>query len=321
VARRVAIGAAGTTTAFGIVATLKERWPTEVEVVAVDINERRLVASAALADSFTRGPAVADPGYADWLARFLVAEGIDLYVPLIDADIVTAAELAAAGETGAARVVAPPVDAARICLDKLATFEWLAEREIATPATWLPGDAPPAGADAGDLIVKPRHGLGSSGFRRLAAEAELAAAVAESDEELVVQSACEPPEVTIDAFRGVDGGFRAICRERLEVKAGVCTKAQVFESEELAALVGRIAADLEIRGPFCVQVMREGDRWSVTDLNARSGGGTRLSTAAGVDILAAAYADLLDLPLPADATAPLREDVFAVRQPSEYVVR
>jgi hypothetical protein len=67
--------------------------------------------------------------------------------------------------------------------------------------------------------------------------------------------------------------------------------------------------------------MREGDRWSVTDLNARSGGGTRLSTAAGVDILAAAYADLLDLPIPADATAPLGEDVLVVRQPSEYVVR
>jgi carbamoylphosphate synthase large subunit len=318
VARRVAIGAAGTTTAFGIVTTLKDRWPREVEVVAVDINERRLVASAALADSFVRSPPVADDGYRAWLSSFLTGAGIDLYVPLIDGDIVVAAEIAAAGEIGDAAVVAPPVDAARICLDKLATYEWLAELEIATPATWLPGSPPPGIDPAAGLVVKPRYGLGSTGFRRIGDEAE---AGTPGDEELVVQVACEPPEVTIDAFRAGDGRVRAVCRERLEVKAGVCTKARVFEDDGLAATVERIAAGLDMRGPLCAQVMREGDRWSVTDVNARSGGGTRLSGAAGVDILAAAYADLLDLPLEPGATALLEEDVFAVRQPSEYVVR
>jgi carbamoyl-phosphate synthase large subunit len=317
VARRVAIGAAGTTTAFGIVTTLKERWPREIEVVAVDINERRLVAGAALADSFTRGPAVAEDGYREWLAGFLVREGIELYVPLIDGDIVVAAELAAAGEIGDAAVLAPPVDAARICLDKLATYEWLVAREIATPATWLPGTPPASVAPRGGLVVKPRYGLGSTGFRHLADEAEVSA----GNEGLVVQVACEPPEVTVDAFRAGDGRVRAVCRERLEVKAGVCTKARVFEDDDLAAMLDRIATGLDVRGPLCAQVMREGDRWSVTDVNARSGGGTRLSTAAGVDLLAAAYADLLDLPLEPGATAPLEEDVFAVRQPSEYVVR
>jgi carbamoyl-phosphate synthase large subunit len=317
-AHRVAIGAAGTTTAFGIVTTLKERWPERVEVVAVDINERRLVAAAALADSFVQCPLTADPGYGDWLAAFLADAGIDLYVPLIDADIVLAAELAAAGRTGGARVVAPPPAEARICLDKLASAEWLAARGIATPATWLPG-ARPADAPAGELVVKSRFGHGSSGFRRISEEAE--ATGAEDAGELVVQAACERPEVTVDAYRGGAGEFRAVCRERLEVKAGVCTKARVFEDAGLAALTERIATDLNLRGPLCIQVMREGGRWSVTDVNARSGGGTRLSTAAGVDILAAAYADLLDLPLPADALAPLAADVFAVRQPSEYVVR
>ena len=317
-ATRVAIGAAGTTTAFGIVATLKERWPWQVEVVAVDINERRLVAAAALADSFVQCPLIADPGYGEWLPAFLADAGIDLYVPLIDADIVVAAELAAAGGTGQARVVAPPPAEARVCLDKLATCGWLAAREIVTPATWLPGERP-ADAPDGALVVKARFGHGSSGFRRIADEAE-ATSAADADE-LVVQSACESPEVTVDAYRGGAGEFRAVCRERLEVKAGVCTKARVFEDAEMAALTERIAIGLNLRGPLCIQVMREAGRWSVTDVNARSGGGTRLSSAAGVDILAGAYADLLDLPLPADALAPLAEDVFAVRQPSEYVVR
>ncbi|HEV7563463.1 MAG TPA: ATP-grasp domain-containing protein [Solirubrobacterales bacterium] len=316
---RVLIGAAGTTTAFGIVRALRGRWGAEIEILATDINPRSLVAAAALADRFLQAPPVVDPGYAGWLERTLRETEPTLFVPLLDEDIATSAELAEAGELPpATRLLAPSAASARICWDKFATWEWLRERGLPGCETWEPGEASWAGAP---LVAKARRGQGSQGFRRLDSAAELAALAGAGD--LVVQPLCEPPEVTVDAFLAADGSrFRAVCRERLETKAGVCTKARVHEDAELAGLAEEVARGLDLHGASCLQAMRgEDGGWRLTDVNARAGAGTPLAAAAGVDLLGAAFADLLDLPFDFEReTAPLADDVYAVRQLHEYVV-
>lgn len=283
----------------------------------MDINPRQLVATAALADRYLQSPLVADDAYPGWLEAKLAETGADLYVPLIDEDIAIASRLFEEGRTGETRIAAPRPESARVCWDKLATCEWLRERGLPTGDTWVPSEAP---GDGRDMIAKFRYGQGSHGFRVLAEPADLGALSGEED--LVVQVACEPPEVTIDTFLSQDGTtFRAVCRERIETKAGVCTKARVFESRELAALAEAIARGLELRGGSCTQVMRLGGEWVVTDVNARPGAGTRLSSAAGVDILGAVYADLLGCPFDAaEALRQLDRDVHVVRQFDEYVV-
>jgi hypothetical protein len=313
---RVLIGAAGTATSFGIARTLRETWPGEVEIVVADLKPRALVAAAVFADDYRQSPAVTDPGYADWLAAALTETGASLYVPLIDEDIRIASEIAARPSVQA-RIAAPPLASARTCWDKLDTYEWLRGRGLPTPETWAPADAPRRDG----LVVKSRHGQGSIGFRQLESAAELDALTGEQD--LVVQARCERPEVTVDAYLARDGGsFRAICRERLEVKAGVCTQARVFESAQLSELAERVARGLELTAGSCMQVMRGGDgEWLLTDVNARPGAGGRLSTAAGVDVLGAVYADLLGLPFDLERTMrKLERDVHVVRGFDEYVI-
>jgi hypothetical protein len=270
-----------------------------------------------LADRFVKAPYVADPDYAEWLEGMLAETGAALYVPLIDADIAIASRLGREGRTGSTRIGAPPAASAAVCWDKLATHEWLRERGLPSPGTWLPPEAPD---DAGELIAKSRFGQGSRGFRVLSSSAPPAPGTL--DEEAVVQERCEPPEVTIDTFLASDGtDFRAVCRERLETKAGICTKARVFEDEGLAALAEQVARGLGLSGGSCTQVMRRGDGWVVTDVNARPGAGTPLSTAAGVDVLGAVYADLLGCPFDRDeGLARLSRDVYVVRHFDELVV-
>jgi carbamoyl-phosphate synthase large subunit len=315
--RRVMVGAAGTATAFGIVRTLRANWDGAVEIVVADVRPRRLIGAAAFADEYLQSPSVADDDYADWLEAALHETGVALYVPLIDEDIAIAAEIAERRPLRT-RIAAPPLESARICWDKLDTHAWLKGQGLPAPATWAPAEAPHLD---GGLVAKSRNGQGSIGFRKLASVEELEAL--EAEQGLVVQVMCEPPEVTIDAYLAQDGTtFRAICRERIEVKAGVCTKARVFESAELSELAERIARGLGLTG-CCIQVMKgpEGGGWCVTDVNARPGAGARLSGAAGVDVLGAVYADLLELPFDSErALRGLEHDVYAVRQFDEYVI-
>lgn len=112
-----------------------------------------------------------------------------------------------------------------------------------------------------------------------------------------------------------------MCRERLEVKAGVSVKARVFDDPELSALAQKLGEELGLTGTFCFQVMRAPDAggWAITDVNPRPGAGTRMTVAAGVDVLAAMMADAWGED-PGVFLGPLAGERFVTRQYTEYAV-
>lgn len=279
------IGAAGTTTSFGLLRSLRDRWGDRVRAVTGDTNPRELVPAAVLANAHERVPPVCDPAFAHALVEGLRRHEVDTYIPILDREIVEAARLRAEDRLPRGVVaVAPDLAAARTCLNKLETSRWLSAAGLPTPRTWPLTEARWSGTE---LIAKPRDGVGSVGVRTICTGAELRAVRAtNAGDPLVVQEACDRPEVTVDAVRWDDGSTRAVCRERLTVKAGVCTKARVFEEPALEALAADVGAGLDLIGSFCFQVMRSPGRddWTITDVNPRPGAGTRLTVVAGVDV-------------------------------------
>jgi hypothetical protein len=139
-----------------------------------------------------------------------------------------------------------------------------------------------------DYIIKPRHGFGSSiipyNFENFN-NAKI------TSNNFIVQERCNHPEITIDVFNS-QGIFEYVCRERIETKSGVCTKARIFKDQKLESLALKISSGLNLRY-FCFQVMQVGNEWLVTDINPRLGSGTPMSKAVGLDFFAAMVADLL----------------------------
>ncbi|MGZ4202492.1 MAG: ATP-grasp domain-containing protein [Thermoleophilaceae bacterium] len=303
------IGAAGTGTAYGLAASLREHWGDGVRIVAADINPPHLVATAALADETVQVPLLVEEEFVDDLFDGFVRFGVDTYVPILDDEILLAARLRDAGSLPGVTVVAPSAEVAELCLDKLAMADWLARSGLPGPRTWpivaAPGDALP-------LLVKPRRGVGSAGVVRV----EDAESLERLGGDLVAQELLGPPEITIDAFR-----TRCVCRERLEVKAGVSTKARVFVDEELAGLSRALAERLPLTGAFCFQVMRApaGGSWQITDVNPRHGAGSRLSAAMGFDVMAAGMAAVWGEDPDRFLRLPLHER-FVVRAYTEHVL-
>jgi len=313
------LGTAGTGTTWGVATSLRERWGSELHIVATDMLPAHLVATSALAERFVQMPAVADDRFEERLLALIGEEAIDTYVPTFDGEIVLAARLRSEGALDGVRVLAPPIWAAEICWDKRAAARWLQEAGFPGPAV-LPFHAD-AWRTAG-VIVKPRRGVGSVGVARLGDRESWASWCARGDlDDWIAQEIIDGPEVTLDCFRGSrDCSSRVVCRERVEVKSGVCTKARIFDDPELAALAGSIGAGLELGGVYCLQVMRCRERgWLVTDINPRPGAGTRLSGAVGVLFHAAWFADAWGAPTP-HLLPRLEREHWVVRQYREIVL-
>lgn len=306
------LGSAGTGTSFGLAQTLREGWAGRVRIVAADIRERHLVATSLVSDVFQQVPLSAEPAFLDVLLTGLKETKTTHYQPILDEEILIAATARAQGLLGDITVFAPPVRGAKLALDKLAGARWMDEVALPTPPTIALAEARWEGRP---LFAKPRYGRGSLGARPI--EDEAAFDALPHNEDLIVQPRCEGPELTVDAVH-LGGVTRAVVRERLEVKAGVCTKARVYEDEHLEALAHLLALGLGMEHAFCFQVMRLEGRWVVTDLNARPGAGTRLTTAAGVNLLGAMFAHHFGEPW--EHLVPrLSQPRFVLRQYAEYV--
>jgi len=313
--RNVLVGAGGTGTAFGALMALRRHWDRDLRIVVTDTNPPHLVAASLLADAFRQVPFSTDATFPDILKATIAGERIDTYLPVVDHEIGLASAMLAAGELPAElRLLAPPAWAAALCQDKLAEHEWMMGHGMPTPETRAIGAQIPPGT----WFLKRRQGFGGRDARRVTL-AHVGELTAEEREHFVLQAVCSEPEVTLDVFHSSRFDLRRIvCRERLETKAGVCTKARIFRDDELESLALRVASLLEIDGGFCMQVMRCEGRWTVTDINPRLGAGTAMSVPLGTDFFAAAFACAWGED-PARFLPLLEGEAFVVRQHADFV--
>jgi carbamoylphosphate synthase large subunit len=287
--RVVLIGAAGTGTAFGAACAIRRVWSQSVKLVVMDINPRHLVTASLLADYFEQVPPSASPGFVDTLLGILQRYSVDTYLPLLPEEIWLAARLHEEGRIpSTVNVMVPSLAASDACADKLTLSQLLSKEGLPVPRT-APASSPFPGKK---FFLKPKNGTGSRGARPVHIS-ELFGVVGESGSDWIVQEICQRPEVTVDAFFDPGSNFSyALCRERIEIKAGVSVKARLFVDEMLGGYARIIARCLHLSGSFCFQVMRIQSRWVVTDVNPRPGAATAMCAVVGNDFFAASFAYL-----------------------------
>jgi carbamoylphosphate synthase large subunit len=313
--RIVLLGSAGTGTAFAAACALRRVWSQSVGLIAMDINPRHLVTTALLADHYEQAPLSAAPEFARTLTEILRQHRVDTYQPFFPEEIALAARMRANGGIGAAvTVIAPPVEASTGCADKWRLGQWLSQSGVPIPQT-APATAPFL---ADEYFLKPNNGSGSRGARKITA-GELAGWPGAAAAGWIVQEICVGPEVTVDAFYDPASGFhQMVCRERIEIKSGVTTKARLFADEGLQRLALAIAQALGLAGSFCFQVMSNAAGWAVTDVNPRPGAATAMCALTGNDFFAAAFARCWGED-PQPFFRPLQGDHFVTRQYAEFL--
>ncbi len=283
--QNILISAGGTATAWHLASLVSEKFTSYFNLFVCDINPPYLIPAARLAQRFFQVPRIDNPEYHSRMLALFAEHSIDIFVPLIDADVhgfpTDATELAELGvrSTGIPSSTSAVIGNKRNLSVFLESHGFLVPRTVSfEEVTNQPGRR---------FFVKPEQGFGSKGIR--IAEAEDVLRVVSREPDLLIQELCHEPEVTVEVFN--QDTVLSLCRERLETKAGVCTKARIFADDALHSIAERLCGLLDLPIAFCFQVMTGTDgKWVITDINPRLGAGTALSTAYGWSLASAALA-------------------------------
>jgi carbamoyl-phosphate synthase large subunit len=230
------------------------------------------------ADKRLAPPRVDDGAYVEFIAAAVAEHGVTLVVPLTDLDQLALARRRAEID---ALVLLPEPEVVERTNDKWLAHCFFEEHGIDSPPTWLPEQVPD------DLefpvLVKPRRGFGSRNIYRAADRSELDFFLRYTTAPSMVQRVCSGEEFSIDVFCDVEGRcLNAVPRTMIESKGGESIKGRSIKDWALIELGGQISAMLGMVGPANIQCFRtDGNRYEVTDVNARFGGGFPVHWASG----------------------------------------
>lgn len=258
------------------------------------------------ADGHVIVPLTYDENYVPFLLDYCKKEQIDAIIPVFDLELPILAKHNQEFEQIGTKVVVAPLETTQVCNDKWLSYLKLVELGIDTPKTYHTlQDAQRAIADGEvhyPLMVKPRWGMGTMSTFEVENDIELEVLYEkckrdifhsylkyESNQDadycVLVQEKVSGQEYGLDILNDIDGRYQTtIVKKKIEMRANETDCAVTIEDEQLESIGKRIAEGLHHLAVMDVDVMRDGDKAYVLDMNARFGGGYPFSHIAGVDM-------------------------------------
>jgi carbamoyl-phosphate synthase large subunit len=279
-------------------------------IVSTDANP--LSVGFYLSDSFRVMPKASDPSFYPAMTRLIQEEQVDIIFPTSGFDIYEYSRHKADLEHSGVVAAMSDLDAMTTCADKW-RFYLKAHGAFPLPET----SRELARWQVFPCFVKPILGKGSRHSYRCDRAEELRF-YASRLSGLLVQEYLPGEEYTVDVLSDLEGTpLLAVPRIRLETKEGISTKGKVLKDTEIEGLCLQMARHLNLKGPTCMQLKRDGaGSLKFLEVNPRIGGGIMFTTLAGVNIPKL----LLDCLAGAYITPPERKEVTVLRYYEEIVL-
>ena len=307
----VLLGSAGVGAAYASAKALRKNY--NVKIVSVDTNPSNYVTTSLFSDKFLQIVPIESNNFEDVISNIIIEQNVDTYVPFIDDEVYKAALLYEHDRLNLNfNIQVKDSSVALLCMDKYRTYNWLRSNGYPTPDTLLIEQSIQL---RDGFILKPRTGFGSK-IIEIRKNNNL---YLENYANMIMQEQCLLPEITIDVHYSKNFDFFVYaCRERLETKSGVCTKARIFKEPSLGNLALNLAKNLNLSS-FCFQVMTLNGEYVITDINPRLGAGTAMSDAVGLDFHSAMFANLWG-ENPEKYFKYFKDDKYVTRQYSEFIM-
>jgi carbamoyl-phosphate synthase large subunit len=175
-------------------------------------------------------------------------------------------------------IPASSIDVSKLFYNKKEAEQWFENNGIRTPV--FSGSFP--------AIAKPVYGSASNGVRVLNSkeEADLFF-LRHTESDYLLQQYIVGQEYSVDCYVDADKKILAVVpRIRIQIAGGEVIKTKTVDYPEMSDLASQILKKADLRGPVCIQFMREdiSNQLYVIEVNPRFGGGVIASIEAGADM-------------------------------------
>ena len=304
--KKILLTAAGTGTAFSYATAIAKNFPG-LEAFTADINEAEFVTASLFSKKHFVVPLSTDATYESAIKKIIEMEEIDFYLPLVDVEI----KLAHQSDLLTSKLVANNIFFCNTCIEKDSYHSWASGLQIKTPQLLNADEL----NNEDTVVLKKNGGFGSK-------DTEIAKVVTMAKLDLTDFSFYEyinGEEYTIDCCP-ISSGVVTTVRKRVEVKNGVCVKAEVTKNDDLSNLALKLVNYFDLKQPFCFQVIKKNDDYYLIDLNPRLGAGTAMGEVTGKDYFSAHIALILNLDMHKFLIEKLHSCIVT-RQYSNYLMK
>ncbi len=231
--------------------------------------------------NFFEAPAVLDNSYEDFIKKLIQKNHIDIYIPLIDEEIIKANEVKK--HFPDLMLIVPTSEFSELCLNKEKLMHKLSELNISKIETKLGNEL--TANEKFPVFVKPTYGRGSRGIRVINSLKEFEAYVILENykaEEVIVQDNIQGTEYTVGVLTNNLNQILSISSKRIISKKGITIHAETENNTAIEEVVLKINEKLNPCGPYNVQLFVDSNnevkvfeinpRFSTTSIMSYEGG-------------------------------------------------
>ena len=258
------------------------------------------------ADEHVVSPLIYDEGYIDFLLDYCKKNNVEMLISLFDIDLYVLAKNKEIFDEIGVTVVVSDADFIKVCNDKWLTYQYLSKRNISTPKTYL--DLESVENDISNklisfpLIVKPRWGMGSLEiftadnleelnifYKKIKRNIENSYLKYESKQDLdncvIIQQKIKGFEYGVDIIDNLNGNYQnTVIRKKIGMRAGETDAAEIVKNNEILDLAKKLAKHSKHIGNLDMDILSDGKKYYILEMNARFGGGYPFSHLAGVNL-------------------------------------
>ena len=262
---------------MGKVPLIKELQKNGVFVIGTDVNP--LSSGLYISDKKYVVPKGDDPNFLQSMINICKIEKPNLLLPNEEYETLTLSKNKNLFEEMGIILLCPDFDIVKTCFDKKKTKVYLDNIGIPTPVTFTPQNA------QFPCIIKPNFGRGSGNMYLVNNEKELEFYLSKV-ESPIIEEYIQGEEFSVDIIADLSGEpLSVIPRVRIQTESGISTKGITKNEPTIIDFCKKITKELELKGPSCIQCIKNESGVKFIEINNRFGGGSILSVHACKSII------------------------------------
>lgn len=256
------------------------------KLVVVDCDS--LAPALYSADKYYLVPRINHPEYINTLKTICEKENIDAVLSLIDPELSILARHSEEFKEISVTAIVSPYEACELWMDKYKTSEFCKENGFLCAKTYTTLDAFEEAVNKGEIFfpvfIKPRKGSASLNINK-ARNLEEVKILFNSSDEMIIQEFLDGQELGVDVYVDILSKkvVSIFIKEKTTMRAGETDKAKSIKIENLFKIIEELVAKAELLGPIDIDVFKIGDKYYISEINPRFGGGYPLAYECGVN--------------------------------------